>query len=164
MLEITATGVVESALGTVIGGIVIAIVSWIWRADLRALWRREVRPRFEGAWARAAQVGMTILIFLAGSALFLGAQWLVLAAEDGIRIECSRGKCLPEDLVAIGKCETTALIEARARTGPLSKIEEKIAFRHYAINGWAACLKVEGYTFTNCKMNEAGCARPRTSW
>ena len=35
MLDLTATGVVESVIGTFIAGIVVAILTWIWRGELR---------------------------------------------------------------------------------------------------------------------------------
>ena len=164
MLELTAAGVAESVIGTFIGGIAIATLSWIWRGELRAAWQRQVRPRMRGGWAHLARAAMTVAIVLVVTALFVGAEWLKLAIEDGLRVECSSGTCQAEDLVAIGKCETMALIEARARTGSLLKTEEQIAFRRYALTGWAACLAVGGYRFTKCKMTEEGCARPRTSW
>ena len=102
---------------------------------------------------------MTLAIVLGLLALLAGGQWLLLAFEDGLRIQCSSGACQVEDLVSIRKCETQALIEARARTGSLLKTEEQIAFRGYALRGWALCLVEAGYTFTPCKMHEDGCAR-----
>ena len=107
---------------------------------------------------------MTLAIILGLLALLAGGQWLLLAFEDGLWIECTSGECQVEDLVSIRKCETQALIEARARTGSLLKTEEQIAFRRYALRGWALCLAEAGYTLTPCKMHEDGCARPRTSW
>ena len=164
MLNLTVTGILESVIGTFVATIVIVALGWIWRGELRAAWRREVTPRVRGGWVYVARAVVTVGVVLGLFLLFVGAEWLSLVVEPSIRIECSGGECQAGDEDAIRECETQALIEARARTGSLLKTDQQIAFRSYALSGWAACLTTAGYKFTNCRMIEEGCTRPRTSW
>ena len=163
-MNLSIIGIVESVIGALVAAVVLAAVGWMWRGELRKAWAREVTPRMRGGWAYVARAIVTVGVVLGLVLLVVGAEWLKLVIEPGIRIECSAGECQAGDQVGIGKCETQALIQARARTGSLLKTDQQIAFRRYALAGWAACLTAEGYEFTKCRMNEEGCARPSTSW
>ena len=164
MLNLTLAGILESVIGTFVATILIVALGWMWRGELRRAWNREVKPRIRGGWVYVWRTIVTGGVVLGLFLLVVGSEWLKLAIESGIRIECRGGECQAADNAAILACENQALIQARARTGSLQKIDQQIAFRSYALSGWAACLTAAGYTFTNCRMTEEGCARPRTSW